>query len=228
MSGLYLARLVKVLSDDIAAVSVVDRPPGTALSIKHIANFYSFFRFAVGIGVPQCYLFDVSDLLELKNFTRVCHCSIPLIYYYVLQVLLCIIAFACCASAKGISSARLEDCLSWEAWTEEQRLAAEQKLSMIDASHNAIYLIDKIRFDGSEQPERVPIPRESDVLLDPTLTCITGDGLSLSRAGMENVFEIVTFDTMGNRATRGGAIIHVDVTGSEQVRVKVEDNEDGT
>jgi len=77
-NGVVLARLVRVFQGESAVRRIYDAPK---LDFRHSDNINHFFRFVRDVGLPEGFIFELTDLYEKKNFPKVIYCIHALIIY---------------------------------------------------------------------------------------------------------------------------------------------------
>ncbi|KAK7470669.1 iqgap-related protein [Stygiomarasmius scandens] len=70
-NGVVLAKLVRVFQGDGSVKRIYDAPK---LDFRHSDNINIFFNFVRRVGLPECFIFELTDLYEKKNFPKVIYC----------------------------------------------------------------------------------------------------------------------------------------------------------
>lgn len=70
-NGVVLARLVRVFKGEGAVRRIYDAPK---LDFRHSDNINHFFTFVRNVGLPEGFIFELTDLYEKKNFPKVIYC----------------------------------------------------------------------------------------------------------------------------------------------------------
>ncbi|KZT12580.1 uncharacterized protein LAESUDRAFT_733237 [Laetiporus sulphureus 93-53] len=70
-NGVVLAKLVRVFKGDAAVRRIYEAPK---LDFRHSDNINHFFRFVRDVGLPEGFVFELTDLYEKKNFPKVIYC----------------------------------------------------------------------------------------------------------------------------------------------------------
>ncbi|TFY63402.1 hypothetical protein EVJ58_g3276 [Rhodofomes roseus] len=70
-NGVVMARLVRVFQGEAAVRRIYDAPK---LDFRHSDNINHFFRFVREVGLPEGFIFELTDLYEKKNFPKVIYC----------------------------------------------------------------------------------------------------------------------------------------------------------
>ncbi|THV08575.1 ras GTPase-activating protein [Dendrothele bispora CBS 962.96] len=70
-NGVVLAKLVRVFQGENSVKRIYDAPK---LDFRHSDNINIFFTFVRRVGLPECFIFELTDLYEKKNFPKVVYC----------------------------------------------------------------------------------------------------------------------------------------------------------
>ncbi|KZT72473.1 ras GTPase-activating protein [Daedalea quercina L-15889] len=70
-NGVVLARLVRAFQGESAVRRIYDAPK---LDFRHSDNINHFFHFVREVGLPEGFIFELTDLYEKKNFPKVIYC----------------------------------------------------------------------------------------------------------------------------------------------------------
>ncbi|KAF4574634.1 hypothetical protein EYR36_005982 [Pleurotus pulmonarius] len=70
-NGVVLAKLVRVFQGESAVRRIYEAPK---LDFRHSDNINIFFNFVREIGLPECFIFELTDLYEKKNLPKVVYC----------------------------------------------------------------------------------------------------------------------------------------------------------
>ncbi|KAI1789553.1 hypothetical protein LXA43DRAFT_892818 [Ganoderma leucocontextum] len=70
-NGIALARLVRVFQGEGAVRRIYEAPK---LDFRHSDNINHFFLFVRHVGLPEGFIFELTDLYEKKNFPKVIYC----------------------------------------------------------------------------------------------------------------------------------------------------------
>ncbi|KAF8076365.1 ras GTPase-activating protein [Lyophyllum atratum] len=70
-NGVVLAKLVRVFQGEGAVRKIYDAPK---LDFRHSDNINHFFTFVRQAGLPEGFIFELTDLYEKKNFPKVIYC----------------------------------------------------------------------------------------------------------------------------------------------------------
>ncbi|OCH90975.1 hypothetical protein OBBRIDRAFT_729743 [Obba rivulosa] len=70
-NGVVLAKLVRVFQGEHAVRKIYDAPK---LDFRHSDNINHFFNFVRQVGLPEGFIFELTDLYEKKNFPKVIYC----------------------------------------------------------------------------------------------------------------------------------------------------------
>ncbi|KAI0952208.1 hypothetical protein AcV7_008086 [Taiwanofungus camphoratus] len=70
-NGVVLAKLVRVFQGEAAVRKIYDAPK---LDFRHSDNINHFFTFVRHVGLPEGFIFELTDLYEKKNFPKVIYC----------------------------------------------------------------------------------------------------------------------------------------------------------
>jgi len=69
-NGITLARLVKVFAPELVPRIFMD----PKLQFRHSDNIVRFFKFVNQVGLPDIFIFELTDLYEKKNIPKVIYC----------------------------------------------------------------------------------------------------------------------------------------------------------
>ncbi|KAI0751641.1 hypothetical protein C8Q80DRAFT_1310107 [Daedaleopsis nitida] len=70
-NGVVLAKLVRVFQGEAAVRRIYEAPK---LDFRHSDNINHFFAFVRYVGLPEGFIFELTDLYEKKNFPKVVYC----------------------------------------------------------------------------------------------------------------------------------------------------------
>ncbi|THH32726.1 hypothetical protein EUX98_g1475 [Antrodiella citrinella] len=70
-NGVVLAKLVRVFMGEAAVRKIYEAPK---LDFRHSDNINHFFNFVRHVGLPESFIFELTDLYEKKNFPKVIYC----------------------------------------------------------------------------------------------------------------------------------------------------------
>lgn len=70
-NGVVLAKLVRAIHGERAVRRIYDAPK---LDFRHSDNINHFFLFVRNVGLPECFIFELTDLYEKKNLPKVIYC----------------------------------------------------------------------------------------------------------------------------------------------------------
>ncbi|KAI0824784.1 hypothetical protein BC628DRAFT_1444432 [Trametes gibbosa] len=70
-NGVILAKLVRVFQGEAAVRKIYDAPK---LDFRHSDNINHFFAFVRYVGLPEGFIFELTDLYEKKNLPKVIYC----------------------------------------------------------------------------------------------------------------------------------------------------------
>ncbi|PFH52708.1 hypothetical protein AMATHDRAFT_139198 [Amanita thiersii Skay4041] len=70
-NGVVLAKLVRAIKGEGAVKRIYDAPK---LDFRHSDNINYFFRFVRDVGLPEGFIFELTDLYEKKNLPKVIYC----------------------------------------------------------------------------------------------------------------------------------------------------------
>lgn len=70
-NGIVLAKLVRVFRGDAAVRKIYEAPK---LDFRHSDNINYFFNFVRHVGLPEGFIFELTDLYEKKNLPKVIYC----------------------------------------------------------------------------------------------------------------------------------------------------------
>ncbi|KAK2466197.1 hypothetical protein APHAL10511_001839 [Amanita phalloides] len=70
-NGVVLAKLVRAFKGDAAVKKIYEAPK---LDFRHSDNINYFFNFVREVGLPEGFIFELTDLYEKKNFPKVIYC----------------------------------------------------------------------------------------------------------------------------------------------------------
>ncbi|KAF9259503.1 hypothetical protein L218DRAFT_963533 [Marasmius fiardii PR-910] len=70
-NGVVLAKLVRAFQGEAAVRRIYEAPK---LDFRHSDNINIFFTFVRGVGLPECFIFELTDLYEKKNIPKVIYC----------------------------------------------------------------------------------------------------------------------------------------------------------
>ncbi|KIL70078.1 hypothetical protein M378DRAFT_156131 [Amanita muscaria Koide BX008] len=70
-NGVVLAKLVRAFKGEAAVRRIYDAPK---LDFRHSDNINYFFNFVREVGLPEGFIFELTDLYEKKNFPKVIYC----------------------------------------------------------------------------------------------------------------------------------------------------------
>ncbi|TFK75932.1 hypothetical protein BDN72DRAFT_786097 [Pluteus cervinus] len=70
-NGVVLAKLVRAFQGEAAVPRIYEAPK---LNFRHSDNINHFFLFVRGIGLPEGFIFELTDLYEKKNLPKVIYC----------------------------------------------------------------------------------------------------------------------------------------------------------
>ncbi|KAH8105969.1 ras GTPase-activating protein [Cristinia sonorae] len=70
-NGVVLAKLVRVFQGEAAVRRIYEAPK---LDFRHSDNINHFFNFVRYVGLPESFIFELTDLYEKKNFPKVVYC----------------------------------------------------------------------------------------------------------------------------------------------------------
>ncbi|KAI0080889.1 hypothetical protein K474DRAFT_1589057 [Panus rudis PR-1116 ss-1] len=70
-NGVALAKLVRVFQGEAAVRRIYEAPK---LDFRHSDNINYFFNFVRHVGLPESFIFELTDLYEKKNFPKVIYC----------------------------------------------------------------------------------------------------------------------------------------------------------
>ncbi|PCH41536.1 hypothetical protein WOLCODRAFT_70665 [Wolfiporia cocos MD-104 SS10] len=70
-NGVVLAKLVRVFQGEGAVRRIYEAPK---LDFRHSDNINHFFTFVRNVGLPEGFIFELTDLYEKKNFPKVIYC----------------------------------------------------------------------------------------------------------------------------------------------------------
>jgi Ras GTPase-activating-like protein IQGAP2/3 len=77
-NGVVLAKLVRAFKGNAAIKKIYDAPK---LDFRHSDNINHFFNFVREVGLPEGFIFELTDLYEKKNFPKVIYCIHALRYW---------------------------------------------------------------------------------------------------------------------------------------------------
>ncbi|KAF9568918.1 hypothetical protein CPC08DRAFT_790400 [Agrocybe pediades] len=70
-NGVVLAKLVRSFLGEVAVRKIYEAPK---LDFRHSDNYQHFFRFVREVGLPECFIFELTDLYDKKNLPKVIYC----------------------------------------------------------------------------------------------------------------------------------------------------------
>ncbi|KAI0796795.1 hypothetical protein C8Q75DRAFT_710102 [Abortiporus biennis] len=70
-NGVVLAKLVRVFQGEAVVRKIYEAPK---LDFRHSDNINIFFNFVRHVGLPESFIFELTDLYEKKNFPKVIYC----------------------------------------------------------------------------------------------------------------------------------------------------------
>ncbi|KIK68184.1 hypothetical protein GYMLUDRAFT_155669 [Collybiopsis luxurians FD-317 M1] len=70
-NGVVLAKLVRVFQGEGVVRRIYEAPK---LDFRHSDNINYFFNFVRHVGLPECFIFELTDLYEKKNLPKVIYC----------------------------------------------------------------------------------------------------------------------------------------------------------
>ncbi|KAL0579549.1 iqgap-related protein [Marasmius crinis-equi] len=70
-NGVVMAKLVRVFQGESAVKRIYEAPK---LDFRHSDNINIFFTFVRMVGLPECFIFELTDLYEKKNIPKVIYC----------------------------------------------------------------------------------------------------------------------------------------------------------
>ncbi|KAJ8086612.1 iqgap- protein [Marasmius tenuissimus] len=70
-NGVVLAKLVRAFQGEAAVRRIYEAPK---LDFRHSDNINIFFTFVRMVGLPECFIFELTDLYEKKNIPKVIYC----------------------------------------------------------------------------------------------------------------------------------------------------------
>ncbi|KAG7096970.1 hypothetical protein E1B28_004367 [Marasmius oreades] len=70
-NGVVLAKLVRAFQGEAAVRRIYEAPK---LDFRHSDNINIFFTFVRAVGLPECFIFELTDLYEKKNIPKVIYC----------------------------------------------------------------------------------------------------------------------------------------------------------
>ncbi|EJD53517.1 hypothetical protein AURDEDRAFT_52863 [Auricularia subglabra TFB-10046 SS5] len=70
-NGVVLAKLARVWEGDAVVRRIYEHPK---LSFRHSDNINIFLNFVRGVGLPECFIFELTDLYDKKNIPKVIYC----------------------------------------------------------------------------------------------------------------------------------------------------------
>ncbi|KAH9482628.1 Ras GTPase-activating-like protein rng2 [Psilocybe cubensis] len=70
-NGVVLAKLVRTFMGDAAVRKIYEAPK---LDFRHSDNINHFFKFVRDVGLPEGFIFELTDLYEKKNLPKVIYC----------------------------------------------------------------------------------------------------------------------------------------------------------
>ncbi|EGN93059.1 hypothetical protein SERLA73DRAFT_98415 [Serpula lacrymans var. lacrymans S7.3] len=70
-NGVVLAKLVRAFQGERVVKRIYDAPK---LDFRHSDNINYFFNFVRGVGLPECFIFELTDLYEKKNLPKAIYC----------------------------------------------------------------------------------------------------------------------------------------------------------
>ncbi|KIJ56777.1 hypothetical protein M422DRAFT_72916 [Sphaerobolus stellatus SS14] len=70
-NGVVLAKLVRVYEGEAIVKRIYDAPK---LDFRHSDNINYFFSFVRKVGLPECFIFELTDLYNKKNLPKVIYC----------------------------------------------------------------------------------------------------------------------------------------------------------
>ncbi|CAL1700973.1 unnamed protein product [Somion occarium] len=70
-NGVALAKLVRIFQGEHAVKRIYEAPK---LDFRHSDNINHFFNFVRQVGLPESFIFELTDLYEKKNFPKVIYC----------------------------------------------------------------------------------------------------------------------------------------------------------
>ncbi|KDQ64483.1 hypothetical protein JAAARDRAFT_28113 [Jaapia argillacea MUCL 33604] len=70
-NGVVLAKLARVFQGETIVRKIYD---ASKLDFRHSDNINYFFNFVRDVGLPECFIFELTDLYEKKNLPKVIYC----------------------------------------------------------------------------------------------------------------------------------------------------------
>ncbi|KAF0984705.1 hypothetical protein FDP41_000604 [Naegleria fowleri] len=188
--GIFLAKLGKIFAP--SAIKKINTPKsGSVLEFMAVDNITQFFEACKKVNFPDHYVFEVTDLWELKNIYKVVHCLHTLSLHLYRNGL--------AIRMQNLQKANLK--------FSREEIEKTQKL-IEDIADNAMAFPVDIEEVGDEGTDSSMDDVLED-LADPSMCDAEGDGLTRAVAGVEASFTITARDSDGQVLTEGNETFRV-------------------
>ncbi|KAL9643268.1 hypothetical protein ABK040_014724 [Willaertia magna] len=216
--GVALAKLGKIFAP--TAIKKINKPAsGSVLEFMAVDNISQFFNACKLANFPDHYVFEVTDLWELKNVYKVIHCLHTLslhLYRNGLSI-----------KMQNLQNANLK--FSKEEIEKTQKMLEQMEETAMD------FPVDVTEVAEEESNE---ISDESidtiEELADPSMCEAEGEGLHKATAGKEAAFTIISKDSDGNILKDSNETFKVTLFYDDEtdkritIHANVQNNHDGT
>ncbi|KAG2383053.1 hypothetical protein C9374_005020 [Naegleria lovaniensis] len=217
--GVALAKLAKIFAP--SQVKKINKPNQNTIKLEFslVDNITQFLNACKSTGFREIYLFEVTDLWELKNVYKVVHCLHSLSLYLFQHGL-------------AIKMERLKS-------LNVSREDLERTKKMLDDLENSGIKFDQSLIEGDDDgtfSEDLSSDLRSDNirayvtgLSDPEMCQVSGDSLTRAVCGVENKFTIHAFDSDGKPLKYCTDTFVVELkSSSTTIHAQVLNNGDGT